>query len=120
MKTKYVIGFFSVLLLAVVLLTAGYQISYRHVMDRQEARAEEEVPTTESISTEGDAVQEDGYYLCGLHGYVAVYLSDKTTIYELTEIPLTDLPEEVQQEIIKGKYVETAEELYAFLENYSS
>ena len=59
MKTKYVIGFFSVLLLAVVLLTAGYQISYRHVMDRQEARAEEEVPTTESISTEGDAVQED-------------------------------------------------------------
>ena len=82
--------------------------------------AEEEVPTTESISTEGDAVQEDGYYLCGLHGYVAVYLSDKTTIYELTEIPLTDLPEEIQQEIIKGKYVETAEELYAFLENYSS
>ena len=50
-----------------------------------EARAEEEVPTTESISTEGDAVQEDGYYLCGLHGYVAVYLSDKTTIYELTK-----------------------------------
>ena len=46
MKTKYVIGFFSVLLLAGVLLTAGYQISYRHVMDRQEARAEEEVPTT--------------------------------------------------------------------------
>ena len=45
---------------------------------------------------------------------------DKTTIYELTEIPLTDLPEEIQQEIIKGKYVETAEELYAFLENYSS
>lgn len=120
MKTKYVIGFFSVLLLAVVLLTAGYQISYRHVMDRQEARAEEEAPTTESISTEGDAVREEGYYLCELHGYVAVYLSDKTTIYELTEIPLTDLPEEVQQEIATGKYVETAEELYAFLENYSS
>ena len=49
-----------------------------------------------------------------------MYLSDKTTIYELTEIPLSDLPEEVRQEVASGKYVETAEELYAFLENYSS
>lgn len=49
MKTKYVIGFFSCLLLAAVLLTAGYQLSYRHVMDRQEARAEEEASTTERI-----------------------------------------------------------------------
>lgn len=120
MKTKYVIGFFCVLLFAAVLLTAGYQISYRHVMDRQAARAEEETPTTESISAEGDAVQEDGFYLSELQGYVVVYLSDRTTIYEFTEIPLTDLPEEVQQEVASGKYVETAEELYAFLENYSS
>ena len=43
MKTKYVIGFFCILLFAVVLLTAGYQLSYRHVMDRQAARAEEEM-----------------------------------------------------------------------------
>lgn len=51
---------------------------------------------------------------------MVVYLSDGTTIYEFTEIPLTDLPDEVQQEVASGKYVETAEELYAFLENYSS
>ena len=53
MKTKYVVGFFSCLLLTAVLLTAGYQLSYRHVMDRQAERAEEEAPTTESISAEG-------------------------------------------------------------------
>ena len=120
MKTKYVVGFFSCLLLTAVLLTAGYQLSYRHVMDRQAARAEEDAPTTESIAAEGEAVREEGFYLRELHGYVAVYLSDKTTIYELTEIPLTDLPEEVQQEISTGKFVDTAAELYAFLENYSS
>ena len=120
MKPKYEIGFFLCLLPAAVLLTAGYQLSYRHVMDRQEARAEEEASTTESIAAEGEAVQEDGFYLSELHGYVVVYLSDKTTIYELTEIPLTDLPEEVRQEISAGKYVGTAAELYAFLENYSS
>lgn len=120
MKTKYVIGFFCILLFAVGLLTAGYQLSYRHVMDRQAARAEEEIPTTESISAEGAAVQDEGYYLSELQGYVAVYLSDRTTIYEFTEIPVSDLPEEVQQELASGKYVETAEELYGFLENYSS
>ena len=90
------------------------------MMDRQAARAEEEIPTTESISAEGAAVQDEGYYLSELQGYVAVYLSDRTTIYEFTEIPVSDLPEEVQQELTSGKYVETAEELYAFLENYSS
>lgn len=120
MKTKYVIGFFSVLLILLILLTAGYQLSYSYVIARQEARAEEEAPTTDSISTEGDAVQNKGYYLCELHGYVAVYLSDRKTIYELTEIPISDLPEEVQQEVAEGKYAENAEELYAFLENYSS
>ena len=118
MKTKYVIGFFSCLLLAAVLLTAGYQLSYRHVMDRQEARADEEASKTESIAAVGEAVQEDGFYLSELHGYVVVSCS--TTICGLIEIPLTDLPEEVQQEISTGKFVDTAAELYAFLENYSS
>ena len=51
---------------------------------------------------------------------MAVYLSDRSTIYELTDIPLTDLPKEVQQEVSEGKYVSTDGELYAFLENYSS
>ena len=124
MKNKYVIGFFCVLLFAAVLLTAGYQISYRHVMDRQASRSEEE-SSTESIAAEGQAVkeepgEEEGYYLCELQGYVAVYLSDRSTIYELTDIPLTDLPKEVQQEVAEGKYVSTDGELYAFLENYSS
>lgn len=120
MKTKYVIGFLCIFLFVAVLLTAGYQLSYRHVMDRQAARAEEESPTTESISAEGEAVQDEGYYLSELQGYVVVYLDDRSTIYEFTEIPVSDLPQEVQQELASGKYVETAEELYAFLENYSS
>lgn len=124
MKTKYLIGLLTALVLIVVLLTAGYQMSYRHVMDRQAAGAEEE-SSTESIAAEGEAVSEkdeseDGYWLCQLQGYVAVYLGDRTTIYEMTDIPLTELPEEVQQEVAEGKYISTAEELYAFLENYSS
>ena len=124
MKTKYVIGLLAAFLLIAALLAAGYQISYRHVMDRQAAATEEEA-ATESIAAEGEAVKEeksegDGYWISQLQGYVTVYLSDRTTIYEMTDILLTDLPEEVQQEIAAGKYISTTEELYAFLENYSS
>ena len=124
MKTKYVIGLLAAFLLIAALLAAGYQISYRHVMDRQAAAAEEEA-ATESIAAEGEAVKEeksegDGYWISQLQGYVTVYLSDRTTIYEMTEIPLSDLPEEVRQEIAAGKYVAARDELYGFLENYSS
>ena len=124
MKTKYVIGLLAVFLLITALLAAGYQISYRHVMERQAAAAEKEA-ATESIAAEGEAVkekkgEEDGYWISYLQGYATVYLSDRTTIYEMTDILLTDLPEEVQQEIAAGKYISTTEELYAFLENYSS
>ena len=47
-------------------------------------------------------------------------LKIKKRFNEFTEIPLSDLPEEVRQEIAQGKQIATAEELYAFLENYSS
>ena len=120
MKTKYVIGILAVFLLVVALLAAGYQISYRHVMDRQASRSEEESSTESIAADKEEPGEEEGYYLCELQGYVAVYLSDRSTIYELTDIPLTDLPKEVQQEVAEGKYVSTDGELYAFLENYSS
>ena len=125
MKSRYIIGFFAAFLVLVILLAAGYQLTYEHVMDRQEAQARDEVSGTESIAAEGEKVknpdaEEEGFYLCELQGFVAVYLSDRKTIYEFTEIPVTDLPEEVQQEVAEGKYVATVKELYAFLENYSS
>lgn len=124
MKPRYIIGFLAVCFILFGLLMAGYQISYNHVMERR-SEAREEYTKQESIAAEGEAVKEeketdDGFYLMELHGFVAVYLSDKKTIYEFTEIPLTDLPEEVQQEVSEGKYINTQKELYAFLENYSS
>jgi len=51
---------------------------------------------------------------------VVVYLSDKKTPYEYTDIKCDGLPSEMQEEIRNGKYMEDAKELYGFLENYSS
>lgn len=125
MKTKYIVGFFAAVLLVGVLLTAGYQISYERIAERNAAPGNE-VTDTRSITAQGEAVdeesreKEEGYYLCEMQGFVVVLLNDRQTIYEMTEIPLTDLPEEIQQEIATGKYIATKDELYGFLENYSS
>ena len=123
MRSRYMIGFVAAFVLFVLFLSAGYQITYDRVMDRQ-ALKQEEISDAQSIAAEGDAVNDtedgEGYYLCELQGFVVVYLEDRKTIYEFTEIPLTDLPEEVQQEVAEGKYMKDRGDLYAFLENYSS
>ena len=55
-----------------------------------------------------------------VNGYVVVYLSDKKTAYEYTDILYDVLPATIREEIRNGKYMESTEELYGFLENYSS
>ena len=47
-------------------------------------------------------------------------MSDRETIYEYTSIDVETLPVTVQNEVKNGKYIEDIEELYGFLENYSS
>lgn len=60
------------------------------------------------------------FYLAVYDNEVVVYLEDKRTIYINTEIPLSSLPEEVQQEIIQMMWMPDEESLYHFLESYSS
>lgn len=125
MKQKYYIGFFMAVFLVASLLGIGYQMSYQYVMDRQLVR-DDSIPEApeqlreETVTTKGTAEKNEGYYLCELQGYVVVYLGDHETIYEMTEIPLAILPDNVRAEIEAGKFIETAKELYGFLENYSS
>lgn len=119
MKKKYYVGFLTGIFLLAVILGIGYQLSYRHTMDRQEAKSEAE-KTTESVTTKGNAEKNEGYYICELNGYVVVYLYDKTTVYEVTSILVSELPEDVRKEVENGKYVEKESQVYGFLENYSS
>lgn len=60
------------------------------------------------------------FYLAVYDNEVVVYLEDKKTIYINTEIPLSSLPEETQQEIIEMMWIPNEESLYNILENYSS
>ena len=53
-------------------------------------------------------------------GYLVIY--DRTAMkrYDETTIQLNDLPERLQEKVTEGLYFTDEEELYAFLENYSS
>lgn len=60
------------------------------------------------------------FYLVNEKNYVVVYCDDLKTVYMNTNITLDSLPDELKQEIIQNKYIGTEEELYNFLESYSS
>lgn len=60
------------------------------------------------------------YYILVENGLLTIYLEDKTTLYDYTTIKLSNLPEDIQREIINGKKINSQKELYNFLETYTS
>lgn len=124
---KYSIGLFALFLGCVALIGAAYQFSFEYSKNqaKEEARLKQEIVQAAreeeaAIAAEGDVSKEEVFYLKDLNGFIAVYKSDKKTIYEYTNIVVEDLPEDVRQEILDGKEIRTVEKLYGFLENYSS
>lgn len=103
-----------------------------------------ELLTKEQVAAPGDRVQADTaasggrktqvkmeetgseepakfrFFIKEADGLVNIYREDGTTLYETTDIPVSLLPEALRQEISAGKGVATEQELYDFLENYSS
>jgi len=76
------------------------------------------VPAAEE--TEADLSDQYEFLLVDHNDYVAVYQLPEREIYEYTDVIMEVLPEEVQKEVQQGKYIKNEEELYNFLENYTS
>lgn len=64
--------------------------------------------------------KESGYYLMVLDGKIVVMEEDKETIYLTTDIYAEALSDSLKQELILGKFIYNIEELYGFLESYTS
>ena len=64
--------------------------------------------------------ENEGFYIMVADHYITVYEGDKQTVYLNTDILLSNLNETLQSEIIQGKYIEDEQEIYHFLESYSS
>ncbi|MDE5745978.1 MAG: hypothetical protein K2I21_00185 [Acetatifactor sp.] len=60
------------------------------------------------------------FYVVAINDLIVVYLEDRQTVYQYTNIRLSQLPEQLQQEIIGVMHVTDEESLYDFLENYTS
>lgn len=86
------------------------------VLLARQALQKEEENLAESVKV----IDPDGFVLLEEDGFVAVYRGDRKTRYMATDIPVDALPEDLQQEIRQGKQMEGEEQLYNFLENYSS
>ncbi len=62
----------------------------------------------------------ENFYIGVEQNYVVVYLEDKETVYMQTDILLDNLPETIQHQIMTYMYIKGEEDLYHFLESYSS
>lgn len=126
MKNRYGISFFILSIVFLVIITCAYQLTRSYTMRREEQetkmmRKEQALQGADgSVAAEGTALKEDCFYLMEVNGYVVVYLSDRKTPYEYTDILYDELPETIRNEVRNGKYIESIEALYGFLENYSS
>ena len=88
-------------------------------------------PKNQNITTENDVSKEESitisqeyltcpYYIKAEYGRLVVYLSKTQEIYMETAIELDVLPLEIQEKIDSGIFFQTEQELYDFLESYSS
>ena len=126
MKNKYGIGFFAITMITFFMILSAYQMSYQKAKEKAEEKlisqeqASADTTSESAVAADGQALKEDCYYLMEVNGYVVVYLYDRKTPYEYTNILCNELPESLQKEIANGKYIDNMQELYGFLENYSS
>ncbi len=121
---KYCIGCFIAVILFAGVMTLGYQMTFDYTdakaqLSRIETQ-EKALQGSDSISTKGKVEKNSGYYVSMLQGYLVVYYDDKNTIFELTDIPVSSLPQSVREKVENFLFIENEEDLYRFLENYSS
>lgn len=121
MHRGYGIGIF----LAFFLIGAAYVAAYHLSLENEQKTSSIKTRETNQIQEkQAEAVFEKEipprYWLMEEDGAVMVYLSNGRTMYERTEISVDNLPLPLKEEIAKGKEIWTEQELYGFLENYSS
>lgn len=104
-----------------------YANQYRELSPDEEREGLERM-VLESFSPEtvtlvkyyGEPQEEQGYFIGIKDNVVIVYLQDRSQVYEYTNIEVWMLPKDIQMQLIDGIYVENEQELFDFLQTYSS
>lgn len=94
--------------------------------DKERGSKQSTQDNSQYIDSSENAVQIDNpyetnrYYALADHGRVSVYHANTQELYMETGIEASALPEELQESLSSGLFFTTEEELYDFLESYSS
>lgn len=75
---------------------------------------------TEAVTASVPKLPDSKYYLKEQDGKIAVYLSDRNTLYFETSIRIEELSSEMKDKLFDGLSFSSEKELFEFLENYSS
>ena len=113
----------SVCLLFVLLLAGSLWIDQTirsSENPKPEKVAEEKVSDTEKMTESMSHLAYTKYYIHASDGCVVIYQADHETVYCETSIRVEHLPEQLQSSLEEGIALYSDEELYEFLENYSS
>lgn len=121
-KTNRIRTFF---VLGAGVLIGGFSLwNYSVQMKEEELKPKEEQKVEqvqeEKTAETGAAKSAYEYVIVNEDGYLTVYKKDLKTVYFNTDIPYQELNEELQEKIDNGYPIQDTQELYDFLENYSS
>ena len=109
----------SFILGAAILTGAGYLLN-TSLETAPEKKQEKSKPKQEEMKETASSETPYEYVIVNDNGYLTVYQKDLKTVYFQTDIPYAELHTELQKKIDQGYLIQDAEELYDFLENYSS
>ena len=109
----------SFILGAAILTGAGYlwNTSLETALEKKQEKSK---PKQEEMKETASSETPYEYVIVNDNGYLTVYQKDLKTVYFQTDIPYAELHTELQKKIDQGYLIQDAEELYDFLENYSS
>lgn len=74
----------------------------------------------EASSENKQKKKTNGFIAKSFNGTIVILNGDGKTVYEYTDISIHLLPDDLQEEVIKGYRLKDDEALYNFLETYSS
>lgn len=102
-------------LVGVCLFIIGAILFFCYLVEKDEKIAEKTLVNSETIPVS----TKQNYYM-KVQGEQIVIFNKDHSVFEFTDLNLDILPGEIKKELYQGKPFESQEELYEFLETYSS
>lgn len=110
-----------------LIFVTGIYIFFHNETKQNEIEIEDtntqiEIVTEENTQSVTSSNEYKTYYFYAkdVDGYLFIYDVKSNTLYMETGIESSTLPEDIQAKLITGIYFENEEQLFSFLESYSS